>query len=151
LRGVTGYGPIRDSDVMLLRHELHEMKLKLLPGMTHDKAHEAAHRKYPWADMVKQSTRGHGSSQETPASKTSPGAVGAVKSTRKRRRGSTVQGETTRIVRRRSVRDDTTTAGTTTAGTVTAARDGVRIRIDAHYFDESGQPSDDVSFDSRAG
>src|SRR5262249_54863574 len=50
--GVTGYGKIRDSDVMLLRHELYEMKLKLVPGTTHDKAHAAAHKKYPWAEMV---------------------------------------------------------------------------------------------------
>src|SRR5262249_29830861 len=70
--GVTGYGPIRDTDVMLLRHELYEMKMKLVPGTTHDTAHDAAHQAFPWADMVQdmvqQSTRRHGSSEETAVS-----------------------------------------------------------------------------------
>src|SRR5262249_42189373 len=60
LLGVAGYGPIRDSDVMLLHHELHELML-VDAGEPHDKAHEAAHKKYPWADMVGLSTRRHGS------------------------------------------------------------------------------------------
>lgn len=46
-------GKAADSDLVLLRHELKELTLMRENGYTYEKAHEIAHKDFPWAELIK--------------------------------------------------------------------------------------------------